>query len=302
MLLIKVGLHEDEANKFIYRLGGELSEGALKQENDRLKFVERELARLEVNQSRAPNGSGHLRTVLISVASGVAANFLTDAIKYYGNPIVLPPPQNHATDQSQSDFIQIEWAGSRLMTATGPFDLTEMYKVEELLRRGLQIHEGCNGTLNPKTAAYLDGIGLILDLRRRHQKAERMRRQAIKISQSINGADHESTGAALSNLGLCLFSQRKYTESNQFLAMAFKILVNRLGMDHPTVAGAVYNCYFCLNAQGHLANVKMPVEFLDGLPQLLDTANSLLGLKLVRVTLIAALDVMWEVQLAMKHL
>jgi hypothetical protein len=118
-LLIKAGLREDEADRFLSRLTDELSAGAMKHEGERLTFIERELARLEVSRHRAPTSSGDMRTALIGIASGVAANFLTDAIKSEisdGRVEVLPPLSQPAPQKIQhpATIIQIEWAGARL--------------------------------------------------------------------------------------------------------------------------------------------------------------------------------------------
>jgi tetratricopeptide (TPR) repeat protein len=285
MLLIKVGLNEDETDRFLARLTKEAAESNLQDQNERLSFVEQELGRLEAKQSKDTLKSQTLRNPIVGAVGGVAGNYLTRGIDLVvaNAPVVLPPTPPVANQQAL-EAIRIEWAGGRL-TAGIP-DMADAWY------RALKIHEGRDGSINPVTAVYLDGVGMLLDRRGDHRQAERMRRQAVKISQKVNGPGHESTAAALSNLGLTLFAQRKYVESDQCLAKGFRILKQIHGSAHTSTCAATYNIYDCLFRQGRLLHVKMPKEFTSALPEIHKFADSTAALKIFAVGFIALRDIL----------
>jgi hypothetical protein len=188
MLLVAAGLTAVEADRFVQRLTGEIAAGSLSSHEERLKFVEREISRLEQAQMRAQGGSGDLRSMIIDVISGLAANVIYDLGKTFVQraptvpspaPEILPPAGTENAEQT----IRVEWACAY-------HTLPELQLSEPLIdgiMRALHQHQWAKGIMNPLAAVYLDGVGMFLDGQAHHREAERVRRQAVKISQKVDG-------------------------------------------------------------------------------------------------------------------
>ncbi len=280
-LLIRTGLTEEEAGSFLDRLADELARGQLGSEDARLVFIEQKLAEILMSQRKAP---GRGETAVTGFATGVlgslVASQIYDALKH--EPVILPaePPVFQPGDCRTT--IQIEWAGG--------FPKIDVANQINHLSRILQWREKRYGTIDNGTAIALDGIGMFLDIEKRHRRAFRLRNQALKITQRTHGRVSESTAAVLSNLGLNLFAQGKFSESDRYLAKALKTTIEALGTNHISTAAAAYNFYFCLHAQGRIRHSDLPQPFLQSLPQIREVAGVMTARKLAIVISMALID------------
>jgi hypothetical protein len=185
LLLVKAGLSEEEADRFLRRISEEVVSGKLESQETRLEFIENQLA-----QIKSP---GVATTAITAVATGLFANALYDIIKAGVQGV---KPEAPPAPPDEVDIIQIEWAEIRLPKKS--------YELEGALRSALKTREQKHGTFDKRVAVYLDAIAMCLDAKRNHRGAVQLRRQALKISQRVTGATSESTAAALCNLGLSL--------------------------------------------------------------------------------------------------
>jgi hypothetical protein len=172
LLLVKAGLSEDEADRFLGRISEEVVSGKLEGQETRLAFIENQVAQIKT--------PGVATTAIAAVATGLFTNALYDIIKA-GVQGIKPEAQPPTPDEV--DIIQIEWADIRLPKKS--------YEIEGALRAALKIREQQHGTLDKRVAVYLDGIGMCLDAKRNHRGAVQVRRQALKISQRVNGPASE---------------------------------------------------------------------------------------------------------------
>jgi len=111
MLLIKVGLKEEEADEFLMRLGKEAVENKLVDEDARLAFIETKLEEFIHNR---PECSETLKPVVIGLVTGLAGNALWSAfesqIKGSPAPATAEPSQQHLS------VIRINWYGAQVPT------------------------------------------------------------------------------------------------------------------------------------------------------------------------------------------
>jgi len=189
MLLIKIGLSEEEADAFLDRLSEEFSEGLIDDERTRFAFIEREIAQLAKNERSKTTNVARMRDAICAIVLGAAGSALWDLLKAeFGN---RQPVDSAKCPES--------WSGNLLIECAVPETLEGWHKGEALFRRALELRERRYGTLDMRTAISADSLGMCLDEQGRHREAEKMRRKALWIAEKVGGPVHASTGAALSN-------------------------------------------------------------------------------------------------------
>lgn len=288
MVLIKVGLTEDEADAFVARLDKEFTEGRFATQEERQKFIERELTKInETLEKIPPRAEAIITGVVVGLGTGLVAGVASipvfDAIKdALGKASLQPAPARVQVQVPEvAEFIQMEWAGIVL-----PREAFLLEPLERVRYRRQELY----GTFDRRVPLYLDAIGMGLDYSGRHREAEQYRHHAIVLSRAIFGSAHESTAAAYGNAGLTLFHRRKFRKSTEYLARAVTISIEHLGTQHPTTAGAIYNLWHCLNEQGLLHHLKMPSQFVSALPEIRSFAVGMTARKIVLVLLLALTD------------
>jgi hypothetical protein len=274
-VLIKAGLAEDDADKFMGRLTADVLAGKTSQQGKH-EAIERQLAQLAQLQAAAKPKLSRDLTVAIAGAA------IWDMMKSFFTGGPEPPPDKPKIESEPGDIIMVDWAGARISW--------DIKNAEKSFERGQWCRRQSHGTIDPKLAVYLDAEAMCLDARGQHTRAERLRRDALTIARGVYGYWHESVAAAHVNLGVCLFQCGKIDESDRHLAQGFRMMLDCVGQQHISMAGTVWNCYHCWKSRIPLDLV--PQQFLQGVPEFEKLAPQMMALKYAITLLLALIDIL----------
>ncbi len=98
---------------------------------------------------------------------------------------------------------------------------------------GTKIIEKAYGSDNPRLAADLNNLGLVLQVLGNLQEARKCYERAIKIDEKVFGPDHPLVAKDLNNLGSVLQDLGDLQEARKCYERALKIFRAKLGEDHP---------------------------------------------------------------------
>ncbi len=121
---------------------------------------------------------------------------------------------------------------------------------EPLFRQALAISESMWGPDDPKTAAALGNLGLVLEAQRDVDSAEALLRRAVAIDEKSRGPEDTATATSLNNLAEVLRAKGDYDAAEPLYRRALAMCEKALGPEHPETATSVHNLALMLDNKG----------------------------------------------------
>lgn len=285
-LLVKAGLTEPEADRFLDQLSSELSSGEApqKQMEAALDTFMATVERLKKEPSTAEKVRGIVREILIGLVSAGLYELLKEELwgrRKKPKSVTVPGTTVEAPERWDGEIL-IEWG---LLRPDSSWE-----QGEQALRLCLEGRRDNYGEFDRRTALSFDALGMCLDGLGRHKEASGFRASAVKAAQRINGLKHPNTAAAMGNLGLCLTARKQYRDAENLLRRAHHIMRDVCGINHLWTLATIMNLYMCLKLQGRFLRVNIPpqIKFVE---QQMPAANDWLNDRKKALVLLDSLQV-----------
>jgi tetratricopeptide (TPR) repeat protein len=240
--LIRAGVNEDTADRFLDNLRREVEAGGLQTAELQRSFCEaqmRELGMLaDMTSNLAKEATADLiKGILLTIIGSAPYDLLTAKTS--------TPPARDAATQSKTDEIRwrvhIHWTGHRHSGSPS---------IERLCRSAFEANERLFGDTSLLTSQGASILGNYLDSQGRHREAERLLLLAFEIANREAGPNDKYTGAALVNLGSNKDERGHHKEAEPLLCKGLQILSDSLGRDDVATAGAEFDLGVNLALQG----------------------------------------------------
>jgi tetratricopeptide (TPR) repeat protein len=162
--------------------------------------------------------------------------------------------------------------------------------VEPLYRQLLAMQEQALGPDDPRVAASLDNLALLLKTKGDYAGAEPLYRRALAIREKTLEPNHPDVANSLDNLAWLLKAKGDYAGAEPLYRRALAIREKTLGPDHPDVANSLNNLAVLLKTKGDYAGAEplyrraLAIREKTLGPDHPDVANSLNNLALLLKT------------------